>query len=152
MTSTELLLLVCLASTWFMTGLIWFVQIVHYPLFGRVEPLAFARYHAAHTRRTGHVVLVPMILELATSALLVVHRPEGVQTGLVWAGLAAALLVWASTAFVQIPLHRKLASGFDPAAHRMLVWTNAFRTLIWSLHALIVLIMTTQAIPDGKIG
>ena len=51
-------LLACLASTLFMTGLIWFVQVVHYPLFSEVEPGDFLRYHAAHPRRTTRVVLL----------------------------------------------------------------------------------------------
>ncbi|MCK6525129.1 hypothetical protein L6R49_27300, partial [Myxococcota bacterium] len=36
--SSTLLLLIHAAATWFMVGLIWFVQIVHYPLFSAVGP------------------------------------------------------------------------------------------------------------------
>ena len=43
MMPTKLTLTACLASTLFMTGVIVFVQVVHYPLFGLVEPRAFAR-------------------------------------------------------------------------------------------------------------
>ena len=56
---TKLVFLTCLASTLFMTGLIWFVQVVHYPLFDRVDPDSFRRYHADHTIATGFVVILP---------------------------------------------------------------------------------------------
>jgi hypothetical protein len=46
-TEDEAVLLTCVASTLFMTGLSWFVQVVHYPLFAAVGPDAFARECAA---------------------------------------------------------------------------------------------------------
>lgn len=63
----EALLLVQSAATLFMTGLIWFVQVVHYPLFGSAGRDIFAGYERAHQRRTGWVVGPPMLVELATA-------------------------------------------------------------------------------------
>jgi hypothetical protein len=40
---------------------------------------------------------------------------------------------------LQVPLHTRLARGFDPAAHRQLVRTNWLRTLAWTLRALLLL-------------
>ena len=137
-------LLVCLTSTWFMTGLVWFVQVVHYPLFADVEPANFTRYHAAHTRTTTRVVLVPMVLELFSSLTLVVRRPTGLGPTIVWGGLAAAVATWASTILLQVPRHNRLALGFDPQVHRTLVATNLFRTACWSAHAAIVLVMVAR--------
>ena len=42
------------------------------------------------------------------------------------AGLVA--VNWHSTALIQVPLHRRLAGGFDPSAARRLVVTNWWRT------------------------
>src|SRR5690242_11744149 len=89
-------LLICLASTLFMTGLVWFVQVVHYPLFARVGTASFADYHHAHSRATTRVVLVPMALELASSLALIFIHPAGIGRALAWAGLAAAVLTWLS--------------------------------------------------------
>ncbi len=55
-----LVLLVHAAATLFMTGVIWFVHVVHYPLFAGVGPELFPRYQAANTRRTGYVVMPPI--------------------------------------------------------------------------------------------
>jgi hypothetical protein len=139
------LLLTCLASTLFMTGLIWLVQVVHYPLLSEVSPGAFGRYHAEHVRRIGPVVAPAMLAELASAAGLVVLPPPGVPRWLAIAGLTVAILTWIVTAAVQVPLHRRLAAGFDPGHCRSLVRGNWARTALWSVHAGIVLAMAGLA-------
>jgi hypothetical protein len=156
MTATEILepsdsmaklaLLTCLASTLFMTGVIWFVQVVHYPLFDRVELEAFRRYHSEHTRATAFVVVLPMILELLTSGFLVGQRPEGTKPWMAWLGLSCALASWGLTIVYSVPAHGQLAKGFDVEAHRSLVWTNGLRVASWSAHSLILLVMTARAL------
>ena len=47
---SKYVLLACLASTLYMTGVIVVVQVVHYPLFERVEATSFRRHHAEHAR------------------------------------------------------------------------------------------------------
>ena len=41
-----------LCASLFMTGVIWFVQIVHYPLFANVSRSAFAEYERRHANLT----------------------------------------------------------------------------------------------------
>ncbi|MEM6262595.1 MAG: hypothetical protein AAGI38_08820 [Bacteroidota bacterium] len=48
-------------TTLFMTGLIWFVQVVHYPLFSQISPEDFPRYEKIHMRRTA-IVVIPVML------------------------------------------------------------------------------------------
>jgi hypothetical protein len=148
----SLVLLICAVSTWFMTGLIWFVQFVHYPLFDRVGRAEFRDYHEAHSRLTTRIVIVPMILELATSAVLVVRPAVGPSPFLAWAGLAAAVICWASTGWIQVPLHGRLALGYDVSSWRMLVNTNAIRTVAWTFHAVIVTIMLAGLISTNSVS
>jgi hypothetical protein len=142
----KLLLLTCLASTLFMTGVIWFVQVVHYPLFERVSVEAFRRYHADHTRSTTYVVLVPMVLELASSAGLILNRPRGTAAWLAWLGFGLAIVSWGVTFFCSVPAHNRLATGFDRSVHQTLVGTNGLRVLSWTAHSIVVLVMTGRAI------
>ena len=81
-------LITCAAATWFMAGLHWFVQVVHYPLFADVGTERFIAYHARHSERTTLVVLPAMTAELATSVWLVVDQPKDTSATLVLAGLA----------------------------------------------------------------
>lgn len=123
--------------TLFMTGLIWFVQVVHYPLFDRVGKPDFATYEAHHTRRTGRLVGGPMILELGLTVALACS-PGGT---LAWCGLGLLGIIWLSTAVGQVPMHRRLERGFDQAAHRRLVRGNWVRTIGWSLRAVVAMLM-----------
>ncbi len=133
-----LTLLIHAGSTLAMFGLIWFVQIVHYPLFSKVGKADFAAYEAAHASLTTLVVAPLMGLELLTGILLLVYLPE---RWLTVAGLIMILLIWASTAFVQVPQHHILARDYDAKAHRILVASNWVRTLLWSARAVLVLYM-----------
>ena len=135
----KLVFLLNVASTLMMTGVIWFVQIVHYPLFSRVGLAEFARYEIAHSNLTGIVVVPLMLTELATAMLLVWQRPPHLSISWLVTGLALVALVWATTFFLSVPQHSKLSLGFDLAAHRTLVTTNWIRTVAWTARALIVL-------------
>jgi hypothetical protein len=122
-------------STVAMAGLIWFVQIVHYPLFVEVGSREFTRYEALHCRRTGYVVAPLMLTELATAAWLFFRPP---MPGVEWATTAGVVLltaIWLSTAFLQVPCHRRLECGFDAAFARRLVGTNWIRTIAWTARA-----------------
>ena len=142
----KILLLSCLAATLVMTGLIWFVDRVHYPLFDRVGREGFAAYHAEHSRRTTAVVIGPMVVELVASLGLTIWRPSGSGPSLAWCGFAAALATWAATAWLAVPMHAVLGRGFDAAAHRRLMTTDAVRLAAWTLHSAILLAMTARAL------
>lgn len=139
MTLVQMLFLAQLASTGFMTGLIWFVQIVHYPLFSRVPAEAFVAYEQAHTVLTGRVVAVPMLLEVLSTVALFGLAPSYLSPWANGAGLGLLGLIWLSTAALQVPCHQGLSQGFEARLHRRLVLSNWIRTLAWSLRALILL-------------
>lgn len=123
------------APALFLTGLIWTVQVVHYPLFAKVGADYFPAYEAAHTGRITMVVGPLMVAELAAAAALVFARPAGVPAWAAWTGLALVGMIWGSTAFLQVPRHGELAAGFDAGAHAALVATNWIRTWAWSLRS-----------------
>lgn len=136
-----LLLLANAAATLFMVGLIWFVQVVHYPLMARVGEKGFVAYSEAHSRLTSYVVGPPMLLEAATTALLLAVRPSGVPFSAALLGAGLLALIWLSTALLQVPRHTALGRGFDRREHHALVATNWLRTAAWSLRGLLVLWM-----------
>ena len=146
MSVTHLLLLAHLAATLTMLGVIWFVQVVHYPLFAAVGEDGFVAYAADHVRRTGWVVGPPMVVEGGTALLLLVRRPAAVPIGWVWVGLALLGVIWLSTALLQVPRHRLLGGGFDPAVARALVASNWLRTVAWTLRAGLALAMVARAL------
>ena len=140
----EVVLLVHVAATIFMVGVIWFVQIVHYPLFDRVGRGGFAEYSMAHSRLTGLVVGPPMLAEAATAVALVVRPPQGVPFFLPVLGLVLLAVVWLSTAFLQSPRHGVLGGGFVADSYRSLVRSNWIRTVCWTGRGIIVLWMAAH--------
>jgi hypothetical protein len=140
------LLIANAASTFFMAGLIWFVQVVHYPLFAAVGDSEFPAYSRLHQSLTTLVVGPPMLVEALTAGMLVVARPSGVSAWLAWTGFAIVIVIWASTALLQIPAHGRLASGFDASTAATLVSSNWIRTIAWSARAAIVAAMLWQVL------
>ncbi len=82
------ILLLHALATWTLVGLIWFVQMVHYPLFSLVTGETSPRYAAEHQRRTSWVV-VPVDPEVIRRLVLT----NGFRTGLWTARGAVAWLL-----------------------------------------------------------
>lgn len=121
------------ASTWCLVGLIWTVQVVHYPLMARVGEESYADYQAEHVRRITTLVGPLMLVEVALAVGLLWRAATPRQDLLGIAGLLLLLVIWSATALFSVPAHRRLESGYCPAAHRRLVRTNWIRTVAWSL-------------------
>ena len=140
------------ASTLFMTGLIWFVQIVHYPLFATVHThttaLAFRSYEEEHASRTGWVVFPPMAVELLTAlaALLPQLRPAFISEAAAIGSAALVLLIWASTGLIQVPHHNRLSKDPSQAAIKQLVLWNWLRTALWTARTILLSVYLLHAI------
>ncbi len=146
MTLAHALIAANLLATCFMTGLIWFVQVVHYPLFAAVGRGEFAAYSRSHQSLTTLVVGPPMLLEAVSAALLLVVRPPSVPAWLAWTGLVLVAVIWLSTALLQVPAHGRLSAGFDAETGGFLVATNWIRTIAWSLRSAVVVWMLAYAL------
>ena len=132
MTPTVGIFILNLAVTLFLTGLIWTVQWVHYPLFARVGAEHFSAHHHEHMRRMTAVVAVPMLLELFSAGLLLRFRPPAMSTSAVWIGIGLVAVIWLSTIILQVPCHHRLAERYLPRDQSFLTFTNWIRTLAWT--------------------
>ena len=152
--SARNLLLIQIVATAMMTGIIWFVQIVHYPLFLKIPSEGFVSYEQSHTIRTGFVVAPLMLLELGTAILLLLLTVTSAGrltiglSPLYLGALGCLLVIWASTFLVQVPLHGLLEQHADSKAMTLLVSTNWIRTIFWSLRlGLLALLVAGQMMP-----
>ena len=127
-------------ASWFMTGVIWFVQIVHYPLFAKVAAERFVEYERDHANRTGYVVGPVMVAELAGSAgLAYVSFSRFTMTA-----LALTIVIWVSTFAVQVPCHNRLARGYNAQIQQRLVATNWIRTVCWTARSALLLVLLVR--------
>jgi hypothetical protein len=135
--TVETLLFLHFLAAVVMTAVIWFVQVVQYPLFAKIGEAEFPAYAGDYQRRIGWIVIVPMLVEVVTAAALVLFHP-GIFKLPAFA-IAAVLLgmVWASTFFWLVPLHQKLLRGRDLPTIARLVKLNWLRTIAWTARAIL---------------
>ncbi|MCB0327193.1 MAG: hypothetical protein KDD52_06210 [Bdellovibrionales bacterium] len=120
-------------SNFTMLGVIWIIQLIHYPSFALVDPKLFASFHHKHTRRISYVVMPAMLMELFSGIALWVLTPQFVYKIYYGFILLCIGLIWGCTFFLSVPLHQKLERGFDETSIQKLVRTNWPRTILWSL-------------------
>ena len=128
-------------ATLFMVGVIWFVQVVHYPLFASIPAAEFLQYERRHTHLTTFVVLPPMFIELICSLWILVAPPFPIDQTLTLSGFILVVLLWLSTFLIQVPCHRKLERAYDANAIRRLVRTNWLRTIGWTIRGVLCLLI-----------
>jgi hypothetical protein len=143
--STTVIVIAHLASSLTMVGMIWTVQLVHYPLMALVGPERFAAYEAAHAPRMAAVVLLPWTVQGVTTVWLLIAPPAGVPTALILAAAAAALVPVIVTVLASVPAHARLAVGFDADVHARLIATNWIRTVAWTTHAVLAVAVLVTA-------
>ena len=142
----DLILLADFVATCVMTGVIWFVQWVHYPLLASVPVDRAIDIATDHQRRTGQVLAIPMAVEGFTTLGLLISRPESVQIFWPWFGAVLLAVALGSTVFVSVPLHAKMATNPTADVGRRLVVTNWSRTIAWSLRAVVCTVMLCQSV------
>ncbi len=144
--SAAWLLTVHLLATAGMVGIIWFVQVVHYPLFSSVGRDAFVAYELRNTRLTSFVVGPFMAAEGVTAVVLAIHPPATVSHVATIVGLALLGLVLACTVLVQVPDHSALSTAYtDERAARLVRW-NWVRTAGWTARGALAGWMVVDAV------
>ena len=132
-------------ACFFLTGLIWNIQITHYPAFAYVSEARFAEFHRRHSNHITWVVGPVMALELGSAGVLLWQAP-----GWLWgANLLSVALTWALTFFVSVPIHEALGRGENNARNlQALVRTNWARTATWTLRSfLLAHLLLTHLLP-----
>lgn len=123
-----------------MTGVIWLVQVVNYPLYRYLSTENFTQYQGEHIRRITRVVAPIMIIELFTSLGLISFLPlELAQQNILYPlliNLALVVLIWLATVSYSVPIHQALKDGFDQKHYNKLLSSNWVRTIAWSLRLL----------------
>lgn len=144
------MLVTALASTWAMAGVIWVIQLVHYPVFDAIErgqnDELWRSFGDRHRMSISYVVGPFMLAEGVTGIWLVVSPPgdAGVLLPLVAGALMA--IAYGTTAFVSVPLHERLTPSYDADAHRKLVSSNWIRTFAWTARGLVIAVLAITTI------
>ena len=122
-----------------LTGVIWIVQLVHYPSFHFIEETNFKEFEQAHIYRTSILLGPLMILELLTGAILL--KGSSYLPGyILWINFILIILIWTITWFWSIPQHKKLNKGKDKDLINSLILSNWPRAILWTGKSFLLLI------------
>lgn len=142
-----------LFTTLMMAGVLWLVQLVHYPLFRGIDPVQFKEWHQYHSSMISFIVVPLMVLELLSaigllfggalqllegSPHLLGGTPHLVERWKLITLLGLTLVIWGSTFLLSVPLHGRLSQGFDLKVVNQLVLTNWPRTIAASVKVLLL--------------
>ncbi len=122
------------AAGLYLTGVIWFLQLVHYPLLKEIDTYGRSAYEFTHLRLATWSLGPPMLVELAGAAWLLWRRPAYLPDPFNWANAGLLAIIWGGT-LLQASKHQILAIRFNEQAHRNLVRSNWWRTAAWTLRA-----------------
>ncbi len=114
-------------SCWFMTGVIWLVQILIYPTHKMVGENEFKSYHDFHNQRITWIVAPVMAIELVT-AIALNWQDRNIFYSI---NLVSVVIIWFLTGLVNVPSHARL-SFVDQKSKIRLENLNWPRTLIWT--------------------
>ena len=117
-----------------MLGLIWYIQLVHYPSFKYVDTNSFVEFHKHHTLKTGYIVMPVMFLELVSSGFLTWQDGWMSLNAL---GFYLVILIWLSTFLLSVPKHNTLQQEKLNSLISDLIATNWYRTILWSVKSCI---------------
>ena len=129
------------AATWWLVGLIWTIQVVHYPSFDSIDRVGYTDFQDRHMQAMGRLIGFPWLVEGLCVLALFIFAPDNTTRALAAVGGLLEIVVIAVTITKSIPAHEALRDGYVADAHRMLVDTNWWRTAAWSLRGVLALVI-----------
>ena len=135
------LLLTNLLATWAMVGVIWTVQIVHYPLMAFTGPDHSAAYQQRHIRQISLLVVPLMSVEAIAAGAVFIFQPGMLSM----AGVLLLMGIWGVTGAMSVPAHDRLQFGYRREPFQLLMRSNFLRTALWTARGVVVVAMVVMA-------
>ena len=130
------MLIIHLIATSVMVGVIWIIQLVHYPSFHFIELNKYTTFQRFHMSRISYVVIPAMLTELFTLILIIISMDQ--VDPIILASTLLLIVIWLMTAVFFSGVHQKLTLGYDQVVVEKLVKLNWGRTFLWTLRLLLI--------------
>jgi hypothetical protein len=118
-----------------LAGLIFTIQLVHYPLFALVGPREWERYGAEHRRRITWLAAPLMIANVGLAVALLADGGSALRM----ANACLSAGAFAITGLVFAPMHGRLEQQASAAGVRRLVRANWLRTTAWTAQVIVAI-------------
>ena len=121
---------------------------VNYPSWSLVGSTEFTTYHRFIGPRVLAFLVAPALLGTVLTVALLRFRPPELSARAVWVAIVLQLIMWISTATIQIPIQIELGSqGFsDPLVERLMETNFWLRRVPYGACAALFLWMATRCI------
>ncbi len=119
------LFLITFALIFYGLGASFVESFVNYPTWPLIGVAEFRAYHQAISPLVIGYMVVPMVITTVLTILLVWFRPAPVPAWAIWLSVILQILVWVSTAAIQLPIQFQLSSnGLSLPLIERLIFTN----------------------------
>ena len=118
-------------------GLIWTIQLVHYPSMKFIPEEKFTAYHNFHSQRISILAIPIMLIELFTSFGLL-YQNGSAYNHIFTINLILVISIWISTFLIQVPMHNTLSSAKNAKVLNHLILSNWIRTTLWTERSLLM--------------
>ena len=125
-----------LIFTSIMTGVIWVIQIVHYPSFHFIEKELYTAFQKFHMNKISIIVMPIMLAELITGIMLFLDKSS--KSPFLTISIIILVLIWLITGVFFSKAHNELMTGYQELVVNQLVVMNWIRTLLWTLRLLLL--------------
>jgi len=125
-----------LIFTSIMTGVIWVIQIVHYPSFHFIEKELYTAFQKFHMNKISIIVIPIMLAELITGMMLFLDKSS--KSSFLIISFLILILIWLITGVFFTKVHNELIAGYQELVVNQLVAMNWIRTLLWTLRLLLL--------------
>ncbi len=122
-----------------MVGVIWVIQLVHYPSFHFIDKDIYDSFQKFHMNKISIIVIPVMILELVTGFLLLIGNSKNI---LIIISFGILILIWGITGLFFSDAHGKLISGYNELIVNKLVSMNWIRTVLWTFKMILLLYLS----------
>ena len=129
-------LMIHIISTSIMVGVIWVIQLVHYPSFKYVNESDYIIFQKYHMSNISYIVFPVMFTELITALIILFFGEKSLFFVL---SLICLFLIWVITGVLFTKYHNILKEGKDLMIIDKMIKANWIRALLWTMRLIMIL-------------
>ncbi len=129
-------LMIHIISTSIMVGVIWVIQLVHYPSFKYVNESDYIIFQKYHMSNISYIVFPVMFTELITALIILFFGEKSLFFVL---SLICLFLIWVITGVLFTKYHSILKEGKDLMIIEKMIKANWIRALLWTMRLIMIL-------------
>jgi hypothetical protein len=149
------------ALIFYANGAAFVESFVNYPSWRLVGANEFIRYHQFISPRVVAFLVVPALSATVLTAVMLKFRPAAIPLWSVWTALGLQIIVWVSSAAIQIPMQVEFSSkGFSEETLAKLLISNfwlrriplaaAAALFVWMTHKVLSMPQKNEASPTSQ--